>query len=118
MRKHLAQRASGRYIPRVVTLTERAAEALKGLLAEEGVQEWGLRLQVVGGGCSGFFYDLALAPGPDETDDVVDSRGVRLFVDRRARLYLEGLVVDYADTFRFENPHARKVCKCGASFTT
>jgi iron-sulfur cluster assembly accessory protein len=100
----------------VVSLTSDAAAALEALLREEGAADHGLRVRVVGGGCAGFSYDLglALAPGPDEEE--LSSRGVRLFVDRRARPLLQGLVIGYDGAFRFRNPNARTTCSCGVSF--
>jgi iron-sulfur cluster assembly protein len=97
-------------------LTAAAAAALKGLMAEESVPNHGLRIQVVGGGCEGLYYDLDLAAEPADTDDVSESEGVRLFVDRRALPLLDGTTVDFRDGFRFENPKARRTCRCGASF--
>ncbi len=100
----------------MIQLTPAAAAALKGLMAEESASNHGLRIQIVGGGCEGLYYDLALAAEPSDSDDVSISEGVRLFVDRRALPLLEGTIVDYRDGFRFENPRARRTCRCGASF--
>src|SRR5258706_7986461 len=100
----------------MITLTPRAAVALRGLLAEEGASGLGLGIQVVGGGCSGFSYDLALADHPEPEDEATELDGVKLFVDRRARPLLEGLTLDYDDSFRFANPNARTTCRCGVSF--
>jgi iron-sulfur cluster assembly accessory protein len=97
-------------------LTPAAAAALKQLMAEEAVSDHGLRIQVVGGGCEGLYYDLDLVAGPADSDDVSTSEGVRLFVDRRALPLLEGTTVDYQGSFRFENPNAKRTCRCGASF--
>ncbi len=99
----------------MLQLTPAAAAALKTLLAEESVPSHGLRIQVVGGGCEGLYYDLDLVAEPSEADEVSLSEGVRLFVDRRA-LPLDGTTVDFQGGFRFENPNARRTCRCGASF--
>ncbi len=99
-----------------IQLTPRAAAALRALLAEEGASGFGLRIQVVGGGCAGFSYDLALTDHPEPEDDATELDGVKLFVDRRARALLEGLTLDYQDSFRFDNPNARTTCRCGVSF--
>jgi len=100
----------------VVQLTEEAAAALQRLMAEESAPGLGLRVQVVGGGCEGLYYDLDLVPAPFEGDDVGSSRGIPLYVDNRARALLDDLTLDYQDGFRFENPRAKAVCRCGASF--
>lgn len=99
-----------------IHLTPRASAALRELLAEEEAPGVGLRLQVVGGGCSGFSYDLALTDHPEPEDDATELDGVPLFVDRRAGALLEGLTLDYQDGFRFANPNARTTCRCGVSF--
>ncbi len=104
--------------PPQVALTSAAAAALSALLREEDATDHGLRVRIVGGGCAGFSYDLALAPGPGPDEEELASGGVRLFVDRRARPLLEGLVIDYAGAFRFLNPNARETCSCGVSFDT
>jgi iron-sulfur cluster assembly accessory protein len=99
-----------------IQLTPRAAAALRELLSEEGASGFGLRIQVVGGGCAGFSYDLALANHPEPEDDSTEVDGVKLFVDRRARSLLDGLTLDYQDSFRFTNPNAKTTCRCGVSF--
>jgi iron-sulfur cluster insertion protein len=99
-----------------ITLSPRAAGSIAGLLREEGASGHGLRVQVLGGGCSGFSYDLGLVPAPEPGDVVLESQGVRLFVDPRALTLLAGTTIDYDETFRFENPKARSTCRCGASF--
>jgi iron-sulfur cluster assembly accessory protein len=100
----------------MVQLTPAAADALKKLLAEESAPDFGLRIQVVGGGCEGLYYDLDLVAEPSDSDDVTLSEGVRLFVDRRALPLLDGTTVDFQGGFRFQNPNARRTCRCGASF--
>ncbi|MHB8419242.1 MAG: HesB/IscA family protein [Myxococcales bacterium] len=100
----------------MVRLTPGAASALRQLMAEEAAAGHGLRLQIVGGGCEGLYYDLDLVPGPAEGDEVGSSEGIPVFVDGRARELLGELTLDYQDGFRFENPRARATCRCGASF--
>jgi iron-sulfur cluster assembly accessory protein len=99
-----------------VQLTPAAGAALRRVLLEEGASQFGLRVQVVGGGCSGFSYDLALADHPEAEDEVGESEGVTLFVDKRALPLLRGLTIDYQDSFVFQNPNARSTCRCGVSF--
>ncbi len=100
----------------MISLTDGAAAALVALLREEGALDHGLRVRVIGGGCEGFSYDLGLSAAPGPHEEELSSRGVRLFVDRRARPLLEGLVIDYEGAFRFTNPNARRTCSCGVSF--
>ena len=100
----------------MIELTVAAAGCIQALLLEEGAVGYGLRIQVVGGGCSGLYYDLELVPGPEPEEESTASRGVSIFVDRRALPIIRGLVVDYRDGFRFTNPNAHATCRCGASF--
>jgi iron-sulfur cluster assembly protein len=105
-----------------VKLTERAAKEFKNFCDEQKLEGTVLRVGVVGGGCSGFSYDLK----PDKTfDDKVDAKydyhGVTLVVDKKSALYLDGTVIDFYEGldkrgFTFENPNAVKSCGCGSSF--
>ena len=107
----------------MISLTEAAASEIRSALAQKRAQGFGLKVQVVGGGCEGFLYDLLYLEAPDASDDVFESQGVRLFVDRRALRVLDGLTIDHTRTpygvgFVFKNPSARSQCSCGASFGT
>ena len=107
-----------------LTLTERAGQEVKKFLAEEKVapEKAGLRVGVLPGGCSGFRYSLNIEEQPGADDLVVESAGVRLFVDEFSAQYLNGTVIDYKSNFQesgfaFENPNASGGCGCGSSFT-
>jgi iron-sulfur cluster assembly protein len=107
-----------------LTLTERAGEEVKKFLAEEKVSQAsaGLRVAVLPGGCSGFRYSLNIEEQPGAEDVVIESAGVRLFVDEFSSQYLNGVVIDYKSNFQesgfaFENPNASGGCGCGSSFT-
>ena len=107
-----------------LTLTERAGEEVKKFLAEEKASPAvaGLRVAVLPGGCSGFRYSLNIEEQPAADDIVVESAGVRLFVDEFSTQYLNGTVIDYKSNFQesgfaFENPNASGGCGCGSSFT-
>ena len=107
-----------------LTLTERAGQEVKKFLAEEKVshETAGLRVAVLPGGCSGFRYSLNIEEQPSQDDMVVESEGVRLFVDEFSAQYLNGTVIDYKSNFQesgfaFENPNASGGCGCGSSFT-
>lgn len=106
-----------------ITLTERAAEEVKKIMGEKEMgAETVLRVGVTGGGCSGFSYALGFDDQVDETaDNQYDCHGVRVAVDRKSALYLDGTTVDFYDGidrrgFTFENPNAVKSCGCGSSF--
>ena len=101
-----------------VSLTGRAAEAVKARAQDAGVAGWLLRIAVVAGGCNGLSYDLFFIQEPGAEDVVVETSGVRVAVDPASAKLLDGTVVDLprADGFRFDNPRARKSCSCGASF--
>ena len=98
-----------------LTLTDRAAEAVRSRAREAEVPDWLLRVAVVAGGCNGLTYDLYFVPEPSEQDELVDCGGA---VDRSSATMLDGTVIDLADarSFRFSNPRARRGCSCGASF--
>jgi iron-sulfur cluster assembly accessory protein len=107
----------------VVRLTEKAAEMVKAAMAKEKVNGFGLRVGVVGGGCSGFQYQLAFEETPGADDAVFEQHGVRIFVDAVSREHLGGVTVDYVTGlhgagFKFLNPNASRTCGCGSSFAT
>jgi len=104
----------------MVTLTETAVEKVKAILAERG-GEGGLRIAVVGGGCSGFQYQMTLDKAPTQEDQVFEQNGLSVYVDSRSLLYLSGTMVDYVDGltgsgFKFDNPNSKGSCGCGESF--
>jgi iron-sulfur cluster insertion protein len=105
----------------MITVTPQAAEKIKVIKATQSAEaEAGLRVRVVGGGCSGFQYQLAFdAPGPG--DQVFESDGVKVVVDPKSFLYLSGTEIDYVDGlngagFSLKNPNAKGGCGCGQSF--
>ncbi|MDX1650412.1 MAG: iron-sulfur cluster assembly accessory protein [Myxococcota bacterium] len=106
----------------LVTVTEPAAQQIKRLLDQEGkTDSHGLRMKVVGGGCSGLQYQLAFDVEERENDNVVTSGGVKLLIDEKSALYLMGTTLDYVDTlmesgFKIQNPNAKSTCGCGQSF--
>ncbi len=106
----------------MVTITQRAAEKIKQLMAAENDPGLtALRVAVEGGGCSGFQYALGFDAGADENDKIWEHHGVRVLVDRFSLPYLEGSSVDYIDGltgagFQIENPNVATACGCGSSF--
>ncbi len=106
----------------MITLSERGAEKVREFLAQQGqVSELaGLRVGVRGGGCSGFQYQLAFDNRRDN-DEVFESRGIALLVDRTSLPYIRGAEVDYLDGltgagFQVNNPNVVAACGCGSSF--
>ena len=105
-------------------ITDRALHRLVAVAASEGVDvgETYLRVAVVAGGCSGLTYDLGwdTTLGPD--DEVVEVGGLRVAMDLKSRLYVEGTTLDFSDGlegkgFHFDNPQATRTCACGESFS-
>jgi iron-sulfur cluster assembly protein len=106
-----------------IHLTEAAAETVRNLLVQKEVPDYGLRIFVSGGGCSGLQYGMALDAAAGDNDMVFEDAGVKVFVDSISMMYLSGSVVDYEDSlmgggFRIDNPNAVSSCGCGHSFKT
>jgi iron-sulfur cluster assembly accessory protein len=107
-----------------ITLTRKAEEKVKEIMADQPETYAGLRIQVVGGGCSGFSYRMGFDKKFDEgTDQLFEFGELKVFVDRSSLLHMDGAEVDYVDGlhgagFRFSNPNATGSCGCGSSFST
>ena len=106
-----------------VVLTDAAVSTVKGLLQEKNVPDHGLRVFVSGGGCSGMQYGMALEAEPRPYDHVVESSGIKVFIDPTSMMYLSGCTIDYVDSlmgggFSIDNPNAVSTCGCGHSFKT
>jgi iron-sulfur cluster assembly protein len=106
-----------------VTITAAAAERARTLLAQKGMPGGALRVFVVGGGCSGYQYGMALAEQAESGDMVFEQDGVRVIVDEESIGYLAGSEIDFVDEimksgFTVFNPNAVKGCACGSSFQT
>lgn len=108
-----------------VTLTENAAKQVLRIMDEQNYPKDAtlLRVEVAGGGCSGFSYKLHFDQKSDEAaDEIYEYHGVKVVVDRKSDLYLNGTSVDFYDSldrsgFVFNNPNATKTCGCGSSFS-
>jgi iron-sulfur cluster assembly protein len=105
-------------------VTGRAIKRIRTAMAKEDVspEEGGLRLGVMGGGCSGLSYSIKFDTHPRERDRIYDFDGVRVFVDPKSFLYLHGMTLDYEETlmrqgFNFINPNSSRSCGCGSSFS-
>jgi len=107
----------------LIDVTEPAAERIRDLLEKEGkAATHGLRMKVVGGGCSGLRYELAFDDAVRDVDAEIEVRGVKLILDEKSALYLTGTTLDFVDTlqesgFKIENPNASSTCGCGESFS-
>lgn len=104
-----------------LSVTEKAAGKIKYFLAKEKKEDYGFRLKVKKGGCSGYTYDFGLAEKPEGNEIVVEQYGVKIFMDEFSRDYLKGSIVDYAESlmqsgFMIRNPNTKESCKCGHSF--
>ena len=111
--------------PQSLQVTERAVKKIRAAMAKEGIspEEGGLRLGVMGGGCSGLSYSIKFDTRPRERDRVYEFDGVRVFVDPKSFLYLHGMTLDYEETlmrqgFNFINPNSTRSCGCGSSFSS
>ena len=108
-----------------ILLSDRAAQEIKGIIKQQGLPEEQTRLRVgvKGGGCSGFSYVLDLTEEQvGEADEELESQGVRIVIDNKSHLYLDGTEIDYKSNgalgggFVFKNPNATASCGCGSSF--
>lgn len=103
-------------------LTDAAAERLKELVAASGKEDAGLRVGITKGGCAGMEYTMEFVDAPGKFDETVEDRGVKVYIDAKAVLYLLGTEMDYvADKlsakFVFRNPNQTSACGCGESIT-
>jgi iron-sulfur cluster assembly accessory protein len=108
--------------PSPITFTAKAIEMVQSAIAQENLQGYGIRVGVVGGGCSGFQYSMDFENEPKEGDVVYEQDGLKYFVDPMSSMYLQGVTVDYIQGlqgagFKFNNPNARNTCGCGSSFS-
>jgi iron-sulfur cluster assembly protein len=104
-----------------INVTDKAVEKIRAAFAKQGVSG-GLRLGVLGGGCSGLSYQFKFDTRPRPTDHIFEFNGVQVFVDPKSMVFLDGMTLDYKESimqsgFAFENPHATKSCGCGTSFS-
>ena len=106
-----------------ITLTKKAEDKVKEILLDQPETFVGLRIQVVGGGCSGFQYRMGFDKNFNDTNDAVfDFDGLKILVDKASLLYMDGSEVDYIDGlhgagFKFNNPNVAGSCGCGSSFS-
>jgi iron-sulfur cluster assembly protein len=105
----------------MVQITEKAIGKVKEIMSSQDPAPSGLRISVVGGGCSGFSYSMAFENTPNILDKTYNYDGLKIFVDQASLLYLDGAEVDFVETlegsgFKFNNPQVKSTCGCGSSF--
>lgn len=106
-----------------IFITEKAASKVKQFAARDGLNEFGLKVAVKGGGCSGLEYVLDIVAGPDADDKVIEYFGLELYIPKKSYIFLAGTELDFTDGlngkgFVFRNPNAKRTCGCGDSFST
>jgi iron-sulfur cluster assembly protein len=106
----------------MIQVTPKALQKIREAFAKEGVSGGGLRLGVLGGGCSGLSYQFKYDPQPRATDKIFEFEDIKIFIDPKSFLYLDGMTLDYKESlmysgFAFDNPNAAKSCGCGTSFS-
>jgi iron-sulfur cluster assembly accessory protein len=105
-----------------LTLTPTALGKVREIMAQQNPVPAGLRIGVVGGGCSGFSYSMSFENNAGMMDKTFNFDGLKVYVDATSIMYLNGCVVDYVETlegagFKFENPNVKSTCGCGSSFS-
>jgi len=106
-----------------ISITEIAAQEIKRIKEQQNLpEEYGLKVGVSGGGCSGMQYSMDFVEKPQTGDKVFEEKGIKLFVDLKSFLYLQGTVLDFSTGlsgrgFVFTNPNAKRTCGCGSSFS-
>ena len=105
----------------LLEITEKAAEKIKAIAQKQNKPDVALRIQVVGGGCSGLSYQFGFAESVSATDKTFDQFGVKVVVDPKTLIYVAGSKLDYEQSlmksgFKVKNPNATVSCSCGESF--
>ena len=106
----------------MIQLTDTAVHKVREILETQEPKPAGLRISVVGGGCSGFSYSMAFENSPSMLDKTYKYEELKVFVDQASLLYLDGAEVDYVESlegsgFKFNNPNVKSTCGCGSSFS-
>ena len=105
-----------------INITDRAAKQVRNFAENEGMDKFGLRVAVKGGGCSGLTYVLSIDKEALPDDRVVEDHGIKIFIPKKSYVFLAGTTLEYSDGlngkgFVFDNPNAKSACGCGASFS-
>lgn len=104
----------------IVALTEKAANKVKQMLEKENKKDYGLRVGIVMGGCSGYMYDISFEKEPKSSDTVMEEKGVKIFMNPESITFMKGSTVDYKNGlqnagFKIDNPNVKRSCGCGHS---
>jgi len=107
----------------VITLSDRAAQRVKEIMAQAKEQIIGVRVGVASGGCAGMSYVMEYAKKTNPNDEIIEDKGVKVLIDSKAIMYLLGTEMDYkkeelSSSFVFKNPNETERCGCGESFKT
>ena len=107
----------------VITLSDNAANRIKEIISNDETKSVGVRVGVKSGGCAGMSYVMEYAREINPTDEIIEDKGVKVFIDPSAIMYLLGTEMDYkkeqfSSTFIFKNPNETERCGCGESFKT
>ena len=107
----------------MLQMTDKAVGKVKEVLGAQDPKPGGLRISVVGGGCSGFSYSMGFENAPQMLDKTYEYDGLKVFIDQASLLYLDGAKVDYVESvqgsgFKFDNPNVNTTCGCGQSFSS
>ncbi len=105
----------------MLKITDKAQGKVKEILDSQQEAYAGLRVQIVGGGCSGFQYQLGFEKQANGGDEILELQGFKVFVDKGSMIYLDGTEIDYIENltgagFKFHNPNVKSTCGCGESF--
>ena len=105
-----------------IYITKNAAKKVNEFAKRDGKEQFGLKVAVKGGGCSGLQYVLEIVDLPNENDKVINHNGIEVYIPKKAFIFLAGTVLDYSDGlngkgFEFQNPNAKSTCGCGTSFS-
>ena len=104
----------------IISLTEKAAAKVRQMIKKENRENFGLRLGIVSGGCSGYMYSIGLEKEANKDDLVIEDRGIRVFINPESVPFMKGSVVDYKEAlqnsgFKINNPNVKRTCGCGHS---
>ena len=105
----------------MLKITDKAQGKVKEILNSQQEAFAGLRVQIVGGGCSGFQYQMGFEKQANGGDEILELQGFKVFVDKGSMIYLDGTEIDYIESltgsgFKFHNPNVKSTCGCGESF--
>ena len=122
----MSEEKTKEFVPGVtedVHITDKAVKEIKKIMEENNIpQNYGLRIGIKGGGCSGMTYTLGFDSESKPTDNIIERDGLNIYIDMKSFLYLTGTELDFTDGlsgkgFIFNNPNAKRTCGCGSSFS-